>query len=95
MPIRSRHAHLAVLLAAGVSLGGCATSSRVDKLEADLDDVNRKAERALQDAAEAQRLAKDAITRAEAAEGRAAAAADRADAAARTSEAIFRKRVSK
>ncbi|HVP30785.1 MAG TPA: Lpp/OprI family alanine-zipper lipoprotein [Myxococcota bacterium] len=93
LPFRSFSA--ATLLSAAVLLPGCATSSRVDKLEQQIDDVNRKAEQALQQSADAQRDAKDAISRADAAEKRAAAAADRADAAARTSEAIFRKGVSK
>ncbi|HBZ72307.1 MAG TPA: hypothetical protein DEP35_22265 [Deltaproteobacteria bacterium] len=77
------------------SLGGCATSGRVDALEKRLDDVSRKADDAAAAAANAQKTANSAVSRAEAAEAQAKISAQKADEAARTSEAIFKKRVSK
>ena len=77
------------------SLGGCATTGRVDALEKRLDEVSRKADDAASAAANAQKTATSAASRADAAEQQAKAAAQRADDAARTSEAIFKKRVSK
>jgi outer membrane murein-binding lipoprotein Lpp len=81
-------ATLALAAALALPLAGCATRGsvsdlerRVDALETRLDDVSATAERA--------------VTGAEAAQAAAERAADRADDAARTSEAIFRKGVSK
>lgn len=78
----------ATLALALTPLAGCATrgsvrdlEQRVTTLEQRLDDVSATAERA--------------VSGAEAAQAAAERAADRADDAARTSEAIFRKGVSK
>lgn len=87
--VRSRgHWMLAAAVVAALASSGCATrgrveslEQRVDALESRVDGVERTAEQAASSAAEAQRAAERA--------------AERADDAARTSEAIFRKGVSK
>jgi hypothetical protein len=91
----SRPARILLSVLFVASLGGCATTGRVDALEQRLNDVSRKADDAAAAAANAQKTANSAASRADAAEAQAKAAAQRADDAARTAEAIFKKRVSK
>jgi Alanine-zipper, major outer membrane lipoprotein len=91
----SRPARILLSVLLVTSLGGCATTGRVDALEKRLDEVSRKADDAATAAANAQKTANSAASRADAAEAQAKAAAQRADDAARTAEAIFKKRVSK
>ncbi len=91
----SRPVRILLSVVCVAALGGCATSGRVDALEGRIEAVSRKADDAAAAAAAAQKTANSAVTRAEAAEAAAKAAAQRADDAARTSEAIFKKRVSK
>jgi outer membrane murein-binding lipoprotein Lpp len=77
---------LALLL--GLSSLGCATRGRVADLERRVDALESRVE-------QVSTTAERAVSSAEAAQAAAQRAADRADDAARTSEAIFRKGVSK
>jgi outer membrane murein-binding lipoprotein Lpp len=81
MRISHRMLALGAALPLVLASAGCASTGRVDALEKRVDDLSSRLEAVSQ--------------KADAAERNAAAAAQRADEAARTSEAIFKKRISK
>lgn len=86
---------MSMMLALAAGLTGCATSGDLEKVQAQQNMINAKADQALQDAQAAKAAADEAKSRAEDAEKRAAEREKIADEKAARADAVFQKSMRK